>query len=563
MQRTPVVLVLVLLLQSLHVLAFPVEATATGSPEPAVVALPTAQPAPDRALPAEPYLPPSHWSRSALRRLAAVGLLEPGAVAVAWPMRRSRMRRLLREAVAAEGTDGSGLAAGFLGRFEDEFPRSTMRRDPGGDAGADVGRWTPHAGGRLDVGWGGSRGLLLGGAHIPTEDGSWSYQGPVSMAPASSLLLHPTLDLALGSSVSFSASVQAGGRNGGIRAEQVYAAARHRALEVWAGRRAFSSGPGVPETIVLSDRVLFHGFGLELPDGVGLPGFLGALGAVRGATLFSRLERSGDVGRPWFWAARVGLSPRSDLSIGLNRATIFGGEGNEPVTFRNVALMLLGFTQTGSKSSDFENQVASVDVLWRTGPRGFPVLIRGEWGFADVGGAWFRVPGIVGAVEVPVVPGLEGVAFGIEHASFSGSEAGHPPWYRHGALGEGWTDRGRLLGHPMGGHGTEWAGHFRWDRPDHRGRHAGPSGGSGPEPSVAERPSTGPGVEEVSGRLFRRDRGHENLLADERTGPSLGGALRMLASGGGRVRLEAEVEWERGRSGWRSWTAVVSVGTRF
>lgn len=493
-----------------------------GAPGPALVKAQEA--APGQAHP-EPFTPPGHWSRDALRRLTGAGLLTPGETAGAWPLPRSRVRALLRDAAAREdegkGPDGA-LADGFLNRFEAEFP------DPETDGSSRVT-------GRLDLGWLASRGGVLGGTHEPWEEDEWIYRGPVPAPEHSSPTLTPGLDLAPSAHVGLRADILL--RPGGLRGEEVYAFAPLGSTWVWAGRRHLAYGPSTARGIVLSGGVPFDGAGVDVVEGLRLPGFLDRLGPVRGSTLLARMERSGEVEHPWFWGARVSLQPHDDLVIGLNRASIFGGEGNEPVTFRNVGLMLLGFTETDSKSSDFENQVASLDALWRTRLAGVPLVVHGEWGFADVGGAWFRVPGIVGGLEFPAIPRMPALAVGVEHASFSGHGGGHPPWYRHGPLGEGWTDRGRLLGHPMGGHGTEWSGHLTLDPPT-RGL-------------------------SVATRLFQRQRGEENLLARNGSESTVGGELGLTAHGSRRLVIEAHLEWEEGRSGWRAWSARVSAGMGF
>lgn len=473
----------------------------------------------------EPFTPPAHWSRGALRRLAGAGLLTPGETAGAWPLPRSRVRTLLRDAAVreAEGPSAGGnLAAGFLRRFEAEFPDP----EPAGSSPLT---------GRLDLGWLASQGEVLGGTHEPWEEDEWIYRGPVPAPEHSSPMLNPSLDLAPAAFLGLRADVRV--RPGRLRGEELYAFAPLGGTWVWAGRRHLAYGPPTARGLVLSGAVPFDGMGVEVIEGFRLPRVLDRLGPVRASTLLARMQRSGEVERPWFWAARVSLQPHDDLVIGLNRASIFGGEGNEPVTFRNVGLMLLGFTETDSKSSDFENQVASVDALWRTRLAGVPLVVYGEWGFSDVGGAWFRVPGIVGGLELPAFPGLQALAIGVEHASFSGHGGGHPPWYRHGPLGEGWTDRGRLLGHPLGGHGTEWSAHLSLDPPTRDLL--------------------------VASRIFQRHRGGENLLARNGAESTLGAELGLSAHGPRRLVLQAQLEWEEGRSGWRAWSARMSAGMGF
>lgn len=476
---------------------------------------------------AEGFVPVSHWSREALRRLAGIGLLDAGEAGDAWPLSRTRVRMLLREAHARavqEGGAEEALAAGFVRRFARDRRAPTSIRPV-------------HPRGRLEAGWTGRAGRLDGGASHWVEDVGWVYGGPVAVADRSSAFVQATVELGLGRW----AGVSVGLREGWARteADEVYAFLARGGFDVWGGRRALALGPASGPGLVLAGGVPFTGVGIARPEGSMLPGFLAALGPIRPTVLLARLDRSGPVERPWFWAARVGLSPGPGLSIGLNRAAIFGGEGNEPVTLRNVALMLVGLTDQGGKSSDFENQVASADLLWRTGVGGVPLVLHAEWAFDDVGGAWFRVPGVLTAIEVPAVPGAEPLSLVVERVAFSTSGGGNPPWYRHGALAEGWTDRGRLLGHPLGGHGTQWEVRASLDAPGEDARAGGTL------------------------RLLRRERRSENLFAPERTGTSVGAALDLGVHGPGDVRFDMALGWERGDSGWRRWDARLAAGMGF
>lgn len=494
----------------------------------------TVPPATPDTLPPEPFVPPDHWSRNALRRLVGAGILKAEDVGTAWPLPRDRVRRHLLQALDATGDKPGrptpaphGLAAALLHRFEAEYPAP--------DAAGAL-----HAAGRVDGGWHEADGQLRGGTHERADDGGWIYTGPVPVPARASASAAAEVEATSSGGVGIRGDLRF--RPGGLRAREAYGFLRTTSTALWLGRRHLALGPPTGRGLVLSGQVPFDGGGVHLVEGVRFPGFLRHLGPVRGSTALARLERSGQMQQPWFWAARLSVAPRHDLVVGLNRAAIFGGEGNEPVNFRNVGLMLLGFTSTRSKSSDFENQVASADVMWQTRVRSLPLLIHGEWGFSDVGGAWFRVPGIVMGLQVPAVGRLPQLALGTEYASFSRSGGGHPPWYRHGPLGEGWTDRGRILGHPLGGHGREWSASLQVD--------------------PLSLPASG------TLRVFHRRRGEENLLARDGPETSTGAVVRMRIHGPNRFLLHADAGWESGRpdrggEGWRAWTLRVSAGLGF
>jgi hypothetical protein len=223
-------------------------------------------------------------------------------------------------------------------------------------------------------------------------------------------------------------------------------------------------------------------------------------------------------------ATRLSFAPSDRISFGINRAALFGGDGNEPVTLGRVLLVAFGITDSRGKDSDFENQVASLDVVWNAGRS---VLLWAEYGFDDAGTSFILVPGLtVGALwsSPSWAPAL---SVGGSVTGIASSCCGHPAWYLHGALSDGWADRGVPLGHPLGGNGLE----------------AGLDVGFDPieQPLLAR------------GRLFIRDRGRENLYSPERHGRTVGFEV-WLQAWLGSMRLEPsfEVELGAGRDRWRA-----------
>jgi hypothetical protein len=236
------------------------------------------------------------------------------------------------------------------------------------------------------------------------------------------------------------------------------------------------------------------------------------------------MQRNGAVRHPWFQSTRITIAPHPDVAIGLNRAAIFGGEGDNSITPARIALMFLGFPDVPGKDSDFENQVASIDLLARGRIGALPLVLHAEYGADDSGFAFLHVPAIIAGVEIASLPRFDRIGAGVEAIFFAESCCSYPAWYRHGALGDGWSDRGRLLGHPLGGAGRELALTVNWLR-------------AGAEPLIGL-------------RAFGRDRSHENLFAPDRTGASVGAQLILVAHLR-RYRLELKADGEAGH-GWQS-----------
>jgi hypothetical protein len=461
----------------------------------------------------EPTLPADHWSRAALLRLAALGAIPMVQAVRAWPIRRDEARRLLAEAAGGSDTAAARIARPQLEAFETEFAR-------GGSNLALA----------FDGGWAGAEGMLLGGTSRRDESGAWLYPGPVPHAAANGAAARLAAEMSIGRALTLVAATRP---HDGWASDEAWIGAGLGPIDLWAGRRTFSFGEG-GGALVLSGDAAFDGAGLRTARTWTPPGLFSFLGEIDAAFLLARFERSGTVRHPWFGATRIVLSPGRGFTIGLNRAALFGGEGNVQATsLRNLLFLVGGLTSQLGKDSGWENQVASIDVRTRARFGGLPLVLHGEIAIDDVGFNLFRTAAFVTGIAAPAMPGLPALGLGLEHTRIPGSCCTQPPWYRHGDLGDGWTMGGRLLGHPLGGQGTEWALRADWS----------PSGAV------------------LAAVLLARTRGKENLLAPDHRGSSLGGSLSATLPVTRDVVAAGTVTLERGADGWRVWQG--RFGLRF
>jgi len=475
-----------------------------------VLILPTA-PVSGHAQGASPFVATDHSVHGVLRRLDGLGLLaatyDPGARSVA----ERTVDRLMRDAVrAAAGTPYADLAQGYLDRFLEEFgdrwqepaaPRSLVRLGAVIElgVGAESGGVTVGSGYRNGFNWTGPR-------RIPSSDGVVStaeLRGHVGRYIAGRV-----------SGTMRSDSAQLG---------DAYALFGVGKIGAWLGRRAVGFGPAAGGGIVLSGTHAFTGGGVALLEGVTLPGVLRHLGTLRAETFLASVHENGEVRDPWFSAGRLSLRPHPRLVVGVNRAAMFGGSGNTPLRLRDVLYVMIG--KHAGQGSEADNQIAAVDVWYRVPIGVVPLAVYAEWGFEDSAGAWKDVPGIVVGGEIASVPGLPSLSLGIERVSFAPSCCGNPIWYRHWQFLDGWAAGGTLLGHPLGGHGTEWRLSLRFDSWDARLR--------------------------LRGDAFARDRGDENVFAPDRAGESRGGMLDVTLRLAPRFEVMVYGLHERGESGWR------------
>jgi len=461
----------------------------------------------------EGFLEPDHWARLALRGAAAYGLAPVATTTGLRSVRLSDVRRDLMLAVDAAGAGSEARArlTEALHRIDSDYGQASARGtlfNVRVDGGAFV-----------------NRGERLAGLAVASPDG-FDYTTP-PLIPDSNRVRARVHGFA-----GFGPVIAGFDITPGSRLSQLDLSLRAGPIDIRAGRQPLSFGPGTDEGLMLGPRSSFDGVSLGTPDPFVLPSFLRKLGGVRASLLVARLGASGEITHPWFAASRISFAPSEAWSVGLNRAAIFGGEGNTPITAKRLLLVLFAETDNADKDSDFENQVASVDIAVRVGGP-LALLAYLEYAFDDAGLSFFRVPGILAGLEANRIPGITGIAVGAELTGFGGSCCGHPAWYRHGLLAAGWSDGGRLLGHSLGGHGGEAALTWRVD--------------------------PGPGGFLASGRLFVRHRSAENVFSPDWRGRSGGGRLRMSLPLSPRLRLEGTGEIDSG-AGWSRWRADIALG---
>jgi hypothetical protein len=266
------------------------------------------------------------------------------------------------------------------------------------------------------------------------------------------------------------------------------------------------------------------------------PAALGFLGAVAAHTFLATLPDARHAGDPWLWGGSLTLQPAPRLEIGIHRGMMLGGDAPmTPMTPANLLYAFLGKHNDfrGEYVGDLRTQILSVDLSYRPPLHpDWPVTLYLEWGTEDSAGGFRDVPGIVAGVrgspllgEVPVTLGVEQTYIG------EGYRRGNPPWYRHGTFQGGWAAADRPLGHPLGGHGREWAAYLWMDAPA--------------------------GVR-LDLRALTRRRGALNLFVPGWEGRSRG----LDASGAWSVRrgveLVADSRWESG-SGWSRWDVRAGV----
>ncbi|MFW5947076.1 MAG: capsule assembly Wzi family protein [Gemmatimonadota bacterium] len=314
--------------------------------------------------------------------------------------------------------------------------------------------------------------------------------------------------------------------------------------------------PGASGGVVLHDRVRQGRLEVATAEPVRLPWLLRHLGPFMISASGSVMP-SDTLPNVGFFTGEFRLQPFPWLTLGLYRtAAVVNETDGETLGLRDLWLILKG-TRSGS-TANFDDQKASMSASVRARLLGVTVNPYFVWGWEDT---WKidEDPGTVLGVWLPAVPlGGQPVGLRYEYTAFGDDARIIWPWSERWAWREwyGRVLRGRnvyaegdeLLGHPLGGYGTE-----------HR-----------VELDLA---FADPGLV-VSGLLFTRDRvqgfaedyrlgeprtiEYRNLLYDEMPGRSLGASLHGTLTTGG-VRLDGGLTVETGREGWDRVTGSVGA----
>ena len=469
-----------------------------------------------------PPLPVEHWAARAAARAWSLGLA-PGYFPAQRSVPRAQVARALRDAAERAPDQSPALAevaAGWLRRFEEEFPEyAGAARWP--LLGSSAGLVTEHAGGRLE----------------PASGAYGHRREPFGLEPESDVAGFASLAAGLRSMAAI-AEVRAGTDGARVPLWDVSASLGRFAAAV--GREPVGYGTARGGGIVLSGAAPITRAQLQTTEPVRLPSVLRYLGGTTFHTSLARLPESRHPGRPWLWTARAGFQPHGRLQLGVNRASIFGGDSiSTPTTAGNVAKMLLGIL-----SKDFENQIVAADARWRLPTEHvLPATVYFEWGSEDASGAWWTVPGNTFGLFLPRLG--SSFAGGAEFTRFATQCCGNPSWYMHASQRGGWVYDHRPLGHPLGGEGWEAMAYGQADLLDSRLR--------------------------IESRAFVRRRGEEglarpervaNLYAPDRTGGSVGGSLdaawRLAPRTDARVSLYGDAG-----DGWRERTLRAQLSYLF
>lgn len=221
-------------------------------------------------------------------------------------------------------------------------------------------------------------------------------------------------------------------------------------IEVSFGRQALWWGQGRHGSLLLTNNAQpLDMLRITNPTPGILPWFFKYLGPCRFDLFWSRLEEDRTVPEPYLAGLRLTAKPFSFLELGASRTVIFGGEGQPGIDLGEFVFILGGENVIGE--GDTSNQLAAVDARLKL-PFLWGAELYYELGGEDEAGGFLAKKSQLYGLYLPRIEPTGRTSLRLEYADVNDS---HSVWYRHGLYSSGYTYKGKILGHHVGGEATD------------------------------------------------------------------------------------------------------------
>ncbi len=175
------------------------------------------------------------------------------------------------------------------------------------------------------------------------------------------------------------------------------------------------------------------------PNPTILPSIFRYLGPFQFDIFFSQLEEDRVIPKPYFQGTRLVFKPHQILDIGLTRTIMMGGKGRPGINFSKFITIWFGENKETTQD-ELSNSIAGIDFRL-TFPK---AQFYGEIGGEDEAGGYPSKDAFLLGIYLPEND------FRIEYADIT-----NPAWYVHSTYQSGYTYKGRILGHHLGGGGKD------------------------------------------------------------------------------------------------------------
>lgn len=240
---------------------------------------------------------------------------------------------------------------------------------------------------------------------------------------------------------------------------EAYISAKIGALSFQAGKQASWWGQGTRGTLTLSNNAEpFNNLSLSTMQPVKLGGMFSFLGNIKPSLLYGQMEKNrSDVRRPGFMGIRTDFAPNENLTFGISRTSILGGEGHG-LSGSDFWNFLIG-KNADKRSQEKWDSIAGFDLRIRF-PKANGLQLYGELYGEDQFNGIPPGPSRLGHIAGIYIPRLTPSGdwdLLLEQAKTSDW------WYKHWVYTDGYTYKQRLIGDAMGNDANRYylrLGHF-------------------------------------------------------------------------------------------------------
>jgi len=243
-------------------------------------------------------------------------------------------------------------------------------------------------------------------------------------------------------------------KNTDIETHKIYMKLNLGLFELQIGKDSLWWGQGYHGTLIMTNNAKPLKFiKISNPTPIHFPWIFSYLGACKGTFFVSKLGKDRVIKEPKLFAIRANFKPHPLLELGGSGIIMAEGEGRPKLQLKDI-LTFIKLEHLYKNGQDAANQIMALDARLR-----IPVLrnteIYCEYGGEDTGGTLLGIGDIayLWGVYVPRVTNDGKTQIRIEYANTvrREPESGIVGWYHHGIWQSGYTNKGFILGHHMGG----------------------------------------------------------------------------------------------------------------
>lgn len=398
-------------------------------------------------------LPLDHWAYSSLEKLTSFGLVDSSVIGTK-PFSRLEIARLIIEAKERR-EDKNEFIDHILKRLEDEFKDELEIIKEG---------TSQHIFYKLidtiDIKYGYLRGTSSTFSYIRLPDikdtSLWYNNDGITYKEGNNTIIDFSARGGLFNFLSFyyQPLLTKNSKDNDVETFKIYLKCLLDKFELQVGKDSLWWGQGYHGSLILTNNAKPLKFiKLSNHTPILLPWIFSHLGAFKGTFFASKLEEDRVVKEPKLFGIRANFKPHPLLELGASGIIMAEGEGRPKLQLKDI-LTFIKLKHLYKDGKDAANNIMVLD-----GRLQIPILrnteIYCEYGGEDTGGTIIGLGDIayLYGIYIPRLTNDGKTQMRIEYANTvrRESKSGIVGWYHHGIYQSGYTYKGLILGHHMGG----------------------------------------------------------------------------------------------------------------